>query len=70
MIKLNWTILLFCLPALLAAQQESFTIFDTVQLEEIRIASSIPINERSILDFHQSGNFSSIDKIAKDWMVS
>jgi iron complex outermembrane receptor protein len=56
-------ILLFCLPGILPAQQESFTIFDTVQLEEIRIAASVPLNERTVLDFHQSSNFSSIDRI-------
>ena len=61
--KLNLLITLSCLSVILAAQQESFTIFDTVQLEEIRITASVPLNERTLLDFHRSANYSSIDKI-------
>ncbi|MCK4749962.1 MAG: TonB-dependent receptor plug domain-containing protein, partial [Bacteroidales bacterium] len=56
-------ILLFCLPGVLTAQQRSFTVFDTIQLQEISIAATVPLNERTVLDFHSSGNFSSIDKI-------
>ena len=61
--KLVWIIYLICTAGILLAQQKSFTVFDTIRLEEITISETVPLNDRTVLDMYQSSRFSSIDKI-------
>ena len=61
--KLVCFIYLICTAGILTAQQESFTVFDTIMLEEVTISETIPLNDRTVLDLYQSSRFSSIDKI-------
>ncbi|MEE9462826.1 MAG: TonB-dependent receptor plug domain-containing protein, partial [Bacteroidales bacterium] len=54
---------LICTAGILLAQQKSFTVFDTIRLDEITISETIPLNDRTVLDLYQSSRFSCIDKI-------
>jgi len=58
-----WIILNFCMSAAIMGQQDYFTVFDTVRLEEITVSTTVPLDDRTILDLHQSSRFSSIDRI-------
>jgi iron complex outermembrane receptor protein len=61
--NLFWIIWLSCLSGSVFSQEKTFTVFDTISLEEITITETVPLNNRSVLDLHQSSRFSSIDKI-------
>jgi len=61
--NLIWIICFACLTRTVFSQEKSFTVFDTILLEEITITETVPLDNRSVLDLHQSSRFSSIDKI-------
>ncbi len=58
-----WIIYFACLTSTAFSQEKSFTVFDTILLEEITITETVPLNNRTVLDLYQSSKFSSIDKI-------
>jgi iron complex outermembrane receptor protein len=58
-----WIICFACLTSTVFSQEKSFTVFDTILLEEITITETVPLDNRTVLDIYQSSSFSSIDKI-------
>ncbi len=62
--NLVWIIWFAGLSGAVFSQGKSFTLFDTIQLEEISITETVPLNDRTVLDLHQSSRFSSIDDIS------
>jgi iron complex outermembrane receptor protein len=58
-----WIIYFACLTSTAFSQEKSFTVFDTILLEEITITETVPLDNRAVLDLYQSSRFSSIDKI-------
>jgi len=61
--NLIWIIWFACFAGTVFSQEKSFTVFDTILLEEITITETVPLDNRTVLDLHQSSRFSSIDKI-------
>ncbi len=61
--NLIWIIWFACFTGTVFSQEKSFTVFDTILLEEITITETVPLDNRTVLDLHQSSWFSSMDKI-------
>jgi len=61
--RVFWLILFLGIPGVVVSQRQTFTVFDTMHLEEITISETVPLNDRNVLDLYLSGGLPSIDKI-------